>query len=102
VQKQLTPMLAAAVIVPLWAGTLTDAVSRREWEMCRARRRTWIAAIALLPPVGPALWLAFGRPRKRVPLPEQQRMHPAMYFALQRELARDIAEFENGGNVTTG
>ncbi|MGW4478274.1 PLDc N-terminal domain-containing protein [Rhodococcus triatomae] len=98
--KQLTlrPMLAAAVIVPLWAGTLTDAVTCRDREV-RARRR-WIAAIALLPPVGSALWLVFGRPRRPVAIPDQP-MHPSMYWAMQRELERDIAAFESG-SFTTG
>lgn len=75
------PIIAGALIVgALWVYTVTDVVLRADWQVRVLRRSTWIALVALVPLVGSAGWLLFGRPRGPVRLPAQ-RMHPSMLFA---------------------
>lgn len=76
----------ALLALSLSIGTLIDVVRRADWQVKTLRRRAWILMVAALPVVGPILWLTVGRPWHPMPLPAQ-RMHPAMYFALERERA---------------
>ncbi|GAA4487770.1 hypothetical protein GCM10023094_46630 [Rhodococcus olei] len=85
----------ALLVVSFWIGTLLDVVRRADWQVRTLRRSAWIPIVAAIPVIGAVLWLALGRPWGPIPLPEQ-RVHPAVHFALEREraAARDAeAEF---------
>lgn len=91
---------AATAAVTLGAAALVDTANRREWEVRVLTRRAWMWAVTVVPVAGPVAWLLFGRPRGPVPLPVQP-MHPAQYWALQRQLARDLDAFDDA-DVRTG
>lgn len=76
----------ALIAASLWIHPIVDVATRAPWQVRALPRAGWLAVVVLLPLIGAVLWLAFGRPRGPVPLPDQ-RMHPSMYFALERERA---------------
>ncbi|MGW0041261.1 PLD nuclease N-terminal domain-containing protein [Rhodococcus sp. NPDC003348] len=81
-------LFAASVLIAalVWIHPIVDVVTHAPWQVRALPRTAWLLLVTLLPVFGPALWLLLGRPRGPVPLPDQ-RMHPAVYFARERERA---------------
>ena len=83
--------LFVLIAVSLSICTLVDVAHHTDWQVRTLERRWWLLVAAALPVAGPAAWMVFGRAWHPVPLPDQ-RMHPAMYFALERQCVAAEAE----------